>query len=419
LNVSTIKISTEKLRKGNVRMPEKYLGSDGTSSGNVLLSIVVPAYNVERYIEDCLSSLVNQTMQNHKIIIVNDGSTDDTEKICLKYAKKYPEIITYIFQENKGLGEARNVGLSRVDTPFVGFLDSDDWLNLKYVECFVKLLETVDEIPDMIFTLPWVYDSVTKRILPWKDKERYNQIFKVENGQSFIQVNARQNPELYALEVTACRKIYKTSFLKENKFAFPRGLKWEDVIGHFYLLYHANTCMALPEVGFFYRINQGGQITAGGGASRLDMIPIFKELLEVANKYSFDRTEKSYVIRLIVDFSIWSVEATNKKYIQPLLEGLHEIFQLFNQEEIKYYLDICSPNKEREYGFIACLAGKDYLELEDYEERDRIITQNYISCTSCNTAKRSLLQGGIQCVKEHGICYTFVWCIKKYLLKKR
>ena len=86
-------------------MPEKYLGSDGTSSGNVLLSIVVPAYNVERYIEDCLSSLVNQTMQNHKIIIVNDGSTDDTEKICLKYAKKYPEIITYIFQENKGLGE--------------------------------------------------------------------------------------------------------------------------------------------------------------------------------------------------------------------------------------------------------------------------------------------------------------------------
>ena len=125
------------------------------------------------------------------------------------------------------------------------------------------------------------------------------------------------------------------------------------------------------------------------------------------------------MIRLIVDFSIWSVEATNKKYIQPLLEGLHEIFQLFNQEEIKYYLDICSPNKEREYGFIACLAGKDYLELEDYEERDRIITQNYISCTSCNTAKRSLLQGGIQCVKEHGICYTFVWCIKKYLLKKR
>lgn len=400
-------------------MPENYLESARTTRGKVLLSIVVPAYNVEKYIEECLVSLINQTMQNHKIIIVNDGSTDATEKICLKYAEKYPEIITYIFQENKGLGEARNVGLSKVDTPFVCFLDSDDWLNIKYVECFVKLIETVDEVPDMIFTLPWVYDSVTKRILPWKDKERYDQIFEIQNDQSFVQVNARKKPELYALEVTACRKIYKTSFLMKNQFAFPKGLKWEDVVGHFYLLYHANTCMALPEVGFFYRINQEGQITAGGGASRLDMIPIFKELLEVANRYNFNKTEKSYVIRLIVDFSIWSIEVTNKKYIRPLLEGLHEIFQVFNQGEINYYLDTCSPNKEREYGFITCLAGKNYLELENYENRDRIMTQNYISWMSYDVLKFGLLQGGIQCVKEHGIKYTFVWCIKKYLLKKR
>lgn len=400
-------------------MCENYLENTMTSNDEVLLSIVVPAYNVEKYIGECLNSLVHQTMQNHKIIIVNDGSTDGTEEVCQIYAKKYPEKITYIFQENKGLGEARNVGLSVVDTPFVSFLDSDDWLNIRYVECFTKLVRTVDEIPDMVFTLPWVYDTATKRILPWKDKERYDRIFEVHDGKSFVQVNAKQNPELYALEVAACRKIYKTSFLREKNFSFPRGLKWEDVVGHFYLLYHANTCMALPEVGYYYRINQGGQITSGGGASRLDMIPIFKELLAVADKYYFSRIEKSYVLRLIVDFSIWSVEVTNKKYIRPLLEGLHEVFQTFTQEEIKDYLDTCSPDKGREYGFIVCMTGKNYLDLENYENRDRIMTQNYIPWTSYDAAKRNLLQGGIQCVREHGLIYTFKWCIKKYLIKKK
>ncbi len=65
-----------------------------------LLTIIVPAYNVEAYIEECLNSLVNQTVRNHKIIIVNDGSTDKTEEKCLKYKEEYEELITYVYQDN-------------------------------------------------------------------------------------------------------------------------------------------------------------------------------------------------------------------------------------------------------------------------------------------------------------------------------
>ena len=109
-----------------------------------LLTFIVPAYNVEKYVGDCLHSLVNQSLMNHRIVIVNDGSTDNTEEVCIQYREKYPELITYIRQENQGLGEARNVGMKNADTPYIAFLDSDDWLNTKYVERFSELVENAD-----------------------------------------------------------------------------------------------------------------------------------------------------------------------------------------------------------------------------------------------------------------------------------
>lgn len=206
-----------------------------------LLTIIVPAYNVEAYIGQCLESLVQQSVMNHKVVIVNDGSTDRTEEVCLEYKEKYPELINYLRQENQGLGEARNVGMRYVDTPYLCFLDSDDWLNTGYVETFTKLIEEADEAPDLVFALPWIYDEANHRLTPWMDKPRYDRIFAVKEGRSRIETNARKAPELYALEVNACRKIYRTDFLRKQNFAFPKGLKWEDVPGHFELVHEANT----------------------------------------------------------------------------------------------------------------------------------------------------------------------------------
>lgn len=394
-------------------------------NGKVLLTIVVPAYNVEKYIAACLESLIGQTKINHKIIIVNDGSTDHTAEICEQYETKYPELITYIYQDNQGLGDARNAGIKRADTPYICFLDSDDWLNIKYVEVLSDLIAETDELPDIIFTLPWVFDSVTKRVNPWKDKERFERIFEINNGHSLVQTNAVKKPELYALEVNACRKIYRTSFLRKKNFSFPSHLKWEDVPGHFYLLHHANTCMALPEIGFFYRTNQGGQITAGGGVSRMDMLPIFNQLLEVARKNNFNDVENAYVIRLIVDFSIWSIEVTNLEYLNALLKGLHEIFKLFSTEEIRFYLNEYSTNKEQELGYITCLTGPDYLRLADYITRDDIIKENLLPTSEAdptedeNNPKRNLIKGGLQCISDHGISYTIIWIVRKYFFKGR
>lgn len=381
-----------------------------------LLTIIVPAYNVEAYIEECLNSLVNQTVRNHKIIIVNDGSTDKTEEKCLKYKEEYEELITYVYQDNKGLGGARNTGMQYVDTPYLTFLDSDDWLSIKFVEKFSKLMEWTDEKPEMVFTLPWVFDSVTNRILSWKDKEIYDSIFEVKENKSYVKTNVRKNPELYKLEVSSCRKIYKTEFLEDNKFFFPEKLKWEDVPGHFYLLNKANTCMALPEVGFFYRTNQGGQITSGGGKTRLDMVPIFEQLLKMQEENNFIEIERAYVLRLILDFSLWSVEATNVEYIVELLNKLHIFWKKIDKNDLQFYLDNLSQNKEVEKGFVASLMSENYLKLKEYDERYDVM-RKYSRVFNKDGEKRNIIKGGLKCVQEHGLKYTISWALEKSQLR--
>lgn len=94
------------------------------------VSIIVPVYNVESYLDECLTSLVNQSLNDIKIIIVNDGSTDSSQKIIDKYALRYPEKIMALNKENGGLASARNFGLQYAQGEYVGFVDSDDYVDV-------------------------------------------------------------------------------------------------------------------------------------------------------------------------------------------------------------------------------------------------------------------------------------------------
>ena len=101
------------------------------------ITVIVPVYNVENYLEKCLDSLINQTYKNLEIIVINDGSTDNSGEICQEYAQKDNRIV-YIEKENGGQSEARNMGLDRMTGSYVTFVDSDDWIELDYVEILYK-----------------------------------------------------------------------------------------------------------------------------------------------------------------------------------------------------------------------------------------------------------------------------------------
>ena len=103
------------------------------------ITVIVPVYNVENYLNKCLDSLINQTYKNLEIIVINDGSTDNSGTICQEYAQKDNRIV-YIEKENGGLSDARNAGLDRMTGSYVTFVDSDDWIEQDYVEVLYNKL---------------------------------------------------------------------------------------------------------------------------------------------------------------------------------------------------------------------------------------------------------------------------------------
>lgn len=302
----------------------------------ILLTIVVPIYNVEKYLRQCLDSLVYQTVQNFNVILVNDGSTDHSAEIAQEYATDHG--YTYIYQENAGLGAARNTGLKNVNTPYVEFLDSDDWLMPSSVENILKVAKNEDDLVDIMFTTPVVYNMANKQYEDWMDKYAVESIFAQKHN-----TNPRNLIEMYALEPNVNRSIWSVAFLKKYDFEFPVGVKWEDVYPHFYLFYHARSCVYVKNAGFVYRINSGGQITSMSGSARLDIIPAFENSLRFAFENHWNEYEIAYIIRMMESFVRWSMGMSTKPVRRALCAKVHVLFNMIPHGYLKAYY--------REFGF--------------------------------------------------------------------
>lgn len=341
-----------------------------------LFTIIVPAYNVEKYLSECLDSLLFQTEINHKVIIVNDGSTDTTGVIAQKYAALHSDLIQYIEQENQGLGAARNSGLALVDTPYVTFLDSDDWLDCYFIEKIKRELSRQEEMVDIIFTLPWIYDNSTQQIQEWHDKILLEQLFYPNGGEENVpscvmNIKMERGLELFDLEPSSCRRVYRTEFLKQIHFQFPAGVKWEDVLPHFQSIHYAKRCIGVKSTGFFYRINTGGQITSGCGASRLDIVPVFADTLKMAMQDGWTDREIAHIIRMLWSFIFWSIGVTNSEYIESLLKELHGLFRIIPKKYFNLYFKLCSPHRLREKVLTWLFRSPFYGILKDYRSRKK------------------------------------------------
>lgn len=141
------------------------------------LTVVVPAYNVEKYLSRCLDSLLHQTQMAHKVIIINDGSIDATPSIAKRYADQYPDLFDFISQENHGLGAARNVGIRNAKTDYVTFLDSDDWVPPRFVEIISERLGRETSPVDILFDLPVNYNMATGGFEEWSDTALLKELF--------------------------------------------------------------------------------------------------------------------------------------------------------------------------------------------------------------------------------------------------
>ena len=174
----------------------------------IKVSIIVPFYNVENYIEKCLQSLVNQTLEDIEILLVNDGSQDGTEVIAKQFVEKYPNKIIYLKKENGGLSDARNYAIPHAKGEYIAFLDSDDYVETNmYEEMYNKAKEENLDYVECDFL--WEYPDKT---LESKGKQYNNK------KEMFIHTR-----------VVAWNKLIKREIVQSNHLEFPKGYRYEDV----------------------------------------------------------------------------------------------------------------------------------------------------------------------------------------------
>ena len=188
---------------------------------NEKITVIVPVYNVEHYLDKCLDSLINQTYKNLEIIVINDGSTDNSGAICQEYARKDNRII-YIEKENSGLSDARNVGLDKMTGSYVTFVDSDDWVELDYVEVlYNKIIEYEVDISVGNY---YSYNEDEKLFYFHMSADSYYE--KVYDNVSIFE-NLYESKEMknFAL-ISACGKLYKAKLF--DYIRFDKGKLGED-----------------------------------------------------------------------------------------------------------------------------------------------------------------------------------------------
>ncbi len=180
------------------------------TNNKLLFSIIVPVYNIEKYINKCLDSLITQTYKNIEIILVDDGSTDECGKICDEYVTK-DNRIKVIHKKNGGQGSARNKGLQIANGDYVVFVDGDDFIPKNAIEVLAKCLES-NNYDILCFDLYQMNNGiVTGRLMP--------KIFNdVENDRKHIILNP-----------SPCARTYKLEFLKKNNIFFKEGIIYEDL----------------------------------------------------------------------------------------------------------------------------------------------------------------------------------------------
>lgn len=223
-----------------------------------LISVIVPVYKVEPYLDKCISSIVNQTYKNLEIILVDDGSPDNCPAMCDAWAEKDSRI-RVIHKTNGGLSDARNAGMAVATGELMAFVDSDDWIAPDmYEHLYRRLAEDNSDIAACGVQMIWE-DKTPSRALTREGSCVLNQ---EEAMQAIIEESWLKQPVWY--------KLYKTALVRD--ILFPKGKYHEDVFWSYQAVGRAQRVSVLDHIGYYY-LQRGGSIMGEGySLKRLDAV---------------------------------------------------------------------------------------------------------------------------------------------------
>lgn len=258
------------------------------------VSVIIPVYNVEQYLERCLDSVINQTLQDIEIICINDGSTDGSLEILQRYAKKDSRIIL-VNQANKGIGITRNIGLGLARGEYLAFVDSDDWIDLKTFEIiYKKFQETQADIIQFDFN-SYYYNGQFQGHQKYSDRLKKYYKCKINNNTIF-KLSDVITKDFKHISLVVWDKMFSTKFIKDYNINFSPTKIGEDNIFSIASYIFANKILYVQYPFYNYCSRKGSAVNklSNDNLQAFDLITILKQFLE--EKGLFDKYKQAYSI---------------------------------------------------------------------------------------------------------------------------
>lgn len=283
-----------------------------------MISVIVPVYNVEKYLEECLDSIQNQTYSDIEVILVNDGSLDNSKDICEKYCKE-DNRFKLINQANQGQSVARNHGVAASTGEFIAFVDSDDIIRQDYLEVLIRYLSEEVDIVESQFTVH------KKEFF----NENYKEINVIFEGDSEEAVKAVPK---HVLSVNPVTKLYRRSVVEAVPYL--EGLIFEDIYSGVGMLKYIRRIIKLDYVGYYYRQHGTSTMHRTFTPKNLDVFTVSDKLIEM---YTDKEELLPYIGRYLV-------HVTTMHYQDYIRKG-NPYAKIYNQK-LAEYVAITKKNQE-------------------------------------------------------------------------
>ena len=308
----------------------------------IKVSVVIPVYNVEKYIKQCLESIINQTLKEIEIIIVNDGTKDNSMKIAAEYVSD--KRIKIINKENGGISSARNAGMEIAQGEYIYFIDSDDFVEKEVLSTLYENSENGKM--DIVFSNFSYYNDRTKK----EKKAKFIFPFKENINKGYYYL---YNGE----EINVWNRLYKKEFLEKYNFKFIEGIIYEDQDFGFRTIMLAEKIKYVENYGYKYRTDREGSIMSSQKKEKSieSVQTLKKEMREFFSTISLNEFQKIRVYFKLLSLDFWEKELKDdndfKNEILNLEKEIEKIYQnnKFNKIEkkivIQYIRDILKNKK--------------------------------------------------------------------------
>ena len=309
----------------------------------IKISVVVPVYNVEKYLKKCVGSLLRQTYKNFEIILVDDGSSDGSGKLCDSYAEQSRNIFV-LHKQNGGLSDARNYALPYIKGQYVTFVDSDDYVDLDFLERLAKpLTGKITELPDMVIS-PHRNEILNRGSLPvrWR-------------SQSYQNLGPEKALEMMCYEkefgTSACAKLISIRLVK--KFPFPKGKIYEDLATVYKMIGNSRRIIFL-DVPMYHYIQRKGSIRKGkwspsvfdimeASGNLLDYIAVhFPDIYKAGVQRYFFSANEVY-IRAFNEKDYFKIISPVQKELRNMWKVIRENPQIRAKQKLRYWMLINCP----------------------------------------------------------------------------